>query len=49
MVTRQLYEEESDKVQAFLLALDEQDSYRRFGLPMTDAALRLYVARMRLG
>ena len=46
MAIRELYEEESDKVQAFLLALSEQDRYRRFGRPMTDAALRQYAARI---
>jgi GNAT superfamily N-acetyltransferase len=42
MVIRELYEEEGDKVEAFLLALSEQDRYRRFGRPMTDEALRQY-------
>ena len=46
MVIRELYEEERDKVQAFLLALSEQDRYRRFGRPMTDDALRQYAARI---
>ncbi len=46
MVIRELYEKESEKVQAFLLALSEQDRYLRFGRPMTDAALRQYGARI---
>ena len=46
MVIRELYEEESDKVVAFLLALSERDRYWRFGRAMTDAALRQYVARI---
>ena len=44
MVIRELYEEESDRVQRFLLALPDQDRYLRFGRPMTDNALRQYVA-----
>ena len=46
MVIRELYEEESDKVQALLLGLSEQDRYRRFGRAMTDDALRQYAARI---
>ena len=46
MVIRELYEKESENVQAFLLALSEQDRYLRFGRPMTDAALRQYGARI---
>src|SRR5262245_29701104 len=46
MVIRELYEEESRKVQAFLLALSDQDRYWRFGRVMSDAALRQYVARI---
>ena len=46
MVIRELYQEEGDKVQAVMLALSEQDRYRRFGRPMTDDALRQYAARI---
>jgi len=46
VVIRELYEEESDKAEGFLLALSEQDRYSRFGRLMTDAALRQYVARI---
>jgi len=46
VVIRELYEEESDKAEGFLLALSEQDRYWRFGRLMTDAALRQYVARI---
>jgi len=49
MVIRELYEEESDRVQAFLLALNEHDRYRRFGRPITDDVLRQYVARIDWG
>jgi GNAT superfamily N-acetyltransferase len=46
MLIRELYEEESEKVQVFLLALSAQDRYRRFGRTMTDAAVRQYAARI---
>jgi GNAT superfamily N-acetyltransferase len=46
MVIRELYPEENDKVQAFLLALNDHDRYRRFGRPMTDEILRQYVSQI---
>ena len=46
MMIRELYPEESAKVQAFLLALSEHDRYRRFGRPMSDEVLRHYAARI---
>ena len=46
MTIRELYDEESDRVAAFLLALSNHDRYRRFGRPMTDAALHRYVTQI---
>jgi GNAT superfamily N-acetyltransferase len=46
MLIRELYEDEGESLEAFLLALGEQDRYRRFGRTMTDAAVRQYAARI---
>ncbi len=46
MVIRELHEDERESVRAFLIALDDNDRYRRFGRVMIDAAIGQYVDRI---
>lgn len=44
MIIRELYASEQTIIVAFMLDLPERDRYRRFCRPMTDEAIRAYVA-----